>query len=241
MEAERWKVGELAKRTGLSVRTLHYYDEIGLLKPSHHTGSGHRLYGPGDVARLQQIVSLRDLGFPLEQVREFLDRPDASPRGVLRLHIARLREQLDQQRRLVERLERLAAGLEQAGTVSATDLMTTIQEITMFERYYTPEQLEELRRRGEELGEAGMRKAEADWQELMAAVRAEMDAGTDPSDPRVQALARRWKGLIEAFTGGDPGISSSLNQMWSQEENIHGIDIAAMREMGAYVGRALDG
>ena len=57
MESDRLKVGELAKRAGTSVRTLHYYDEIGLLSPSHHTASGHRLYDANDVARLQQIHS----------------------------------------------------------------------------------------------------------------------------------------------------------------------------------------
>ena len=60
------KIGELASRTGLTVRTLHHYDEIGLLKPSHRTDSGHRLYTVRDLGRLQQIVSLRQLGFSLD-------------------------------------------------------------------------------------------------------------------------------------------------------------------------------
>ena len=59
------KVGKLAKQTGVSIRTLHHYDEIGLLKPSHRTEAGHRLYTPGDIARLQQIKSLQHLGFSL--------------------------------------------------------------------------------------------------------------------------------------------------------------------------------
>ncbi len=63
------KVGELARRTGVSVRTLHYYDEIRLLSPSGHTASGHRLYTTREPRRLQQIVSLRQLGFSLEEIR----------------------------------------------------------------------------------------------------------------------------------------------------------------------------
>ncbi len=82
MRFEALKVGELAKRTGLTVRTLHHYDEIGLLKPSLKTESGHRLYTAVDVARLQQVLSLRQLGFSLEQVRDCLDRPGFSPREV---------------------------------------------------------------------------------------------------------------------------------------------------------------
>ena len=64
-----WRVGELARRTGLSVRTLHYYDEIGLLLPSRRTDGGHRLYTAGDVLRLQRIRSLQHLGFTLREIR----------------------------------------------------------------------------------------------------------------------------------------------------------------------------
>src|SRR5437764_10697044 len=94
MRFEALKVGELARRTGLTVRTLHHYDEIGLLRPSLHTEAGHRLYTAGDVARLQQVVSLRQLGFSLEEVRECLDRPCFSPLELIRAHVARLREQI---------------------------------------------------------------------------------------------------------------------------------------------------
>ena len=74
MRVEALKVGELAKRTGLTVRTLHHYDEIGLLRPSLRTEAGHRLYTTVDVARLQQVLSLRQLGFGLEEVRDCLGR-----------------------------------------------------------------------------------------------------------------------------------------------------------------------
>src|SRR5262245_34934826 len=100
MRFEALKVGELARRTGLTIRTLHHYDAIGLLKPSLHTGSGHRLYTADDVARLQQVISLRQLGFSLEQVRDCLDQPGFSPLEVIRLHVARLREQIELQKGL---------------------------------------------------------------------------------------------------------------------------------------------
>ncbi|HKO00391.1 MAG TPA: MerR family transcriptional regulator, partial [Thermoanaerobaculia bacterium] len=74
MTHDLFKVGELAKRTGMSVRTLHHYDAIGLLQPSRRSESGHRLYDRDDVARLQQIKSLRQLGFALDEIRELLDR-----------------------------------------------------------------------------------------------------------------------------------------------------------------------
>ena len=68
-----WKIGELARRTGLTVRTLHHYDEIGLLSPAERSDGGHRVYGEAEVQRLYRIVSLRSLGFPLEAVAAALE------------------------------------------------------------------------------------------------------------------------------------------------------------------------
>src|SRR5262245_44240430 len=217
---EALKVGELARRTGLTIRTLHHYDEIGLLKPSLHTESGHRLYTAGDVARLQQVLSLRQLGFSLEQVRDCLDRPGFSPLEVIRLHLARLREQIELQRGLCERLEALAKLFRTAGEVSADEFLYTIEVMTMFEKYYTPEQLESFRKRHEADPEGTAelaRQGQAAWAELFAAYTAEMEAGTDPADPRVQALEKRRQALVEAFTGGDKGIEANLKRMWTEQ------------------------
>src|SRR5205807_6404311 len=125
MRFEALKVGELARRTGLTIRTLHHYDEIGLLRPSLHTEVGHRLYTAGDVARLQQVLSLRQLGFSLEEARACLDRPGFSPLEVIALHLARLREQIELQRKLCERLEGLAEHFRSAGEASAEEFLRT--------------------------------------------------------------------------------------------------------------------
>ena len=233
-----WKVGELAKATGLTVRTLHHYDEIGLLSPSHRTAAGHRLYTEGDVARLQQVASLRNLGFPLDGIRDVLDQGRLSPLEVVRMHADRLREQVRTQHRLVERLDALAAGFSEAEPVSAEQLIQTIEEITMFEKYYTPEQMDYLKQRREEVGETRIKEVEAEWPRLMDEVRAEMERGTDPCDARVQALAARWKGLVEEFTGGNAGIRQSLGNLYQNESTVHGMDVAGMRPLMEYVGRA---
>jgi DNA-binding transcriptional MerR regulator len=233
-----WKVGELARRTGLSVRTLHYYDEIGLLSPSRRTDSGHRLYTAGDVVRLQQIKSLQQLGFRLREIRECLDRPDFPLQRVLQLHLSRLRERIELERRLCERLQEVAARLG-----SGEEFIETVMEVIgmseRLEKYYTPEQLEYLEQRRREVGEERIRQAEAEWAELIERVSTEMEAGTDPSNERVQALARRWMELVNEFTGGDPGIERSLGNMYRQEVEIHGMDTSSMREMMAYVSRAM--
>ena len=238
-----WKVGELAQRTGLSMRTLRYYDGIGLLSPSRRSEGGHRLYTAKDVVRLQRIKSLRALGFTLREIREYLDRPDFPLERVVQLHLARLKEKIELQRRLCDRLERVSSRLSSGEEVSSEEFIETVMEvIEMSERlnkYYTSEQLEYLEQRRNEVGEERIRESQAEWAELMEQVRAEMEAGTDPSDERVQALAARWMGLIGEFTGGDPGIERSLGNMWQQEENIHGVDTAEARKMGEYVSRAL--
>lgn len=231
-----WKVGELAKQTGLTVRTLHHYDQIGLLSPSHRTAAGHRLYAEGDVGRLQQIVSLRSLGFALDDIRAVL-RDGMAPLDVVRMHAARLREQIQAQQRLADRLDRVAAGLR-ADRVSPDDLLHAIEETTRMEQYYTPEQMQQLNQRREILGDDRIREVEAEWPRLMDEVRTEMRAGTDPATPRVQELARRWMGLLAEFTGGDPGIERSARAVWDSESTVNGMDAGEMREMMGYIGRA---
>src|SRR3954454_20352220 len=137
MRFEALKVGELARRTGLTVRTLHHYDEIGLLAPSLHTDAGHRLYTAGDIARLQQVLSLRQLGFSLEAVRDCLDRPGFSPMELIRDQIGRLRRQIELQRDLCGRLEAIAAQFRAAEGVSADEFLRAIEVMTMIEKYYT--------------------------------------------------------------------------------------------------------
>jgi DNA-binding transcriptional MerR regulator len=240
-EAIRLKVGALAKRAGLTVRTLHHWDAIRLLVPGHRSSSGHRLYDEADLLRLQQILSLRQLGLPLESIRDLLDSRKLSPLEVVEAHLSRVRGQLEAQRVLVSRLEHVASELRSAGTVSAGDLILTVEATQMYEKYYTPEQLEQLRQRGEHLGEARIREVEAEWPRLLAEVRAEMDRGSDPADERTQALARRWQDLVEAFTGGDPGITDSLAKVWrnepvgEQRPQVGSLDGA----MFEYVGRAI--
>lgn len=238
-----WKVGELARRTGLSVRTLHYYDEIGLLSPSRRTEAGHRRYTADDVVRLQQIKSLRHLGFELEEIRACLDQPDFPLSRVIELHLSRLREQIELQQKVRDRLEAMATRLRTADDVSAEELVKMATEVIEMsersEKYYTPEQREYLEQRRRSLGEERIREVEEEWPRLIEQVRAEMEAGTEPANERVQQLARRWMDLIQEFTGGDPGIERSVSNMWRHEETIHGMDTGPMRELMEYVSRAM--
>ena len=235
-----WKVGELAKHTGLTVRALHHYDEIGLLSPSHRSEAGYRLYDGEDIARLLQILSLRQLGFSLDEIGDCLSRPENTLEHVLGLHIARLRDGIELQRKLCSRLEAVSERLRSAEEVSVEDFLETMEAIQMFEKHFTEEQKRQIEERGKAIGQDRIKEVEAEWPQLIAKVRAEMDNGTDPASDNVQALMRRWKELLAEFTGGDPGIQQSLNRMYQQEPSVQtrtGIDPALME----YVGRAMAG
>jgi len=226
-----WKIGELARRTGLTVRTLHHYDAIGLLSPAERSGGGHRVYGEADVRRLYRIVSLRSLGFPLEAIASALDADGFDARAAVEDHLARLEDQIEQQRRLRVSLRQL---LERLGS---DDFLTTIEEMTMYERYYTQDQLEGLAQRRHAIGEDAIREVEREWAEMFATLRAEMDAGTDPADPRLRPLAERGQELVAMFTGGDPGITKALKQMWANEDPETVSRGMVDAEVMAYYGR----
>ena len=200
MPFEALKVGELARRTGLTVRTLHHYDAIGLVRPSLHTESGHRLYTAGDMARLQQVLSLRQLGFALEEVRDCLDRPDFSPLEVIRLHVARLRDQIELQRGLCERLETIANALRAAGAVSADEFLRTIEVMTMIENLYTPEQMKQFEEVAKQVGPEEIAAVQNAWAALLPEIQANRDL--DPASPQAQELARRWDELTERTMRG---------------------------------------
>jgi DNA-binding transcriptional MerR regulator len=246
MRFEALKVGELARRTGLTVRTLHHYDAIGLLKPSLHTEAGYRLYTAGDVARLQQVLSLRQLGFGLDEVRDCLDRPAFAPVEVIELHIARLREQIESQRKLCARLETLAAHLRTAGEVSADEFLHAIEEMTMLEamaeKYFTPKQMQAIKEARKQAGQEHLERMQEDWAELIALIRTEMEKGTDPADAKVQALARRWQDMVTRSTGGDPGIKQALKRMWEEQADTLAAQFGSKydsRPIWAYIDRAI--
>jgi DNA-binding transcriptional MerR regulator len=195
MSFKALKVGELARRTGLTVRALHHYDEIGLLKPSLHTESGYRRYTARDAVRLPQVLSLRQLGFSLEEVRVCLDQPDFSPLEVVHRRLARLREQIRLQQTLCGRLETLTARLRTAEGVSAEEFLHLIKEMTMIENLYTPEQKKQFEEVGKQVGPEEIQAVEQAWTALLAEVRANRDL--DPANAQAQALGRRWEELLE--------------------------------------------
>src|SRR3954451_23589718 len=146
------RIGEVAAATGLTVRTLHHYDEIGLLAPSARSEAGYRLYGDDDVTRLYRIVAFRRLGFALDEIGALLDGDGADPRAVIRAQLDRLDAEVALRSRLRARLTRLLDALEGANGAGADLFLDAIEGMTMAEKYYTPEQLAQLEQRRTALG-----------------------------------------------------------------------------------------
>lgn len=132
-EATGRKVGDLAAATGLTVRTLHYYEEIGLLVASDRTAAGHRLYSDADVERLYRICLLRRLGLPLNEIGRALDDPGWNLESAMTTHLGDLDRRLDVTARLRSRLAQLLAAAQETDRPLTDDLLAVMEEMTMLD------------------------------------------------------------------------------------------------------------
>lgn len=132
-ELERtWKVGELARATGLTIRALHHYDDIGLLVPGR-TDGGHRAYSGADVERLYRVLALRGVGLALDEIGAVLDDDGVSLVDTVRRHVAAVERDIEQRRRLLDRLRGMLDALEHASAPTADDLLGAVEAMTVVE------------------------------------------------------------------------------------------------------------
>jgi MerR family transcriptional regulator, thiopeptide resistance regulator len=233
-----WRIGELAAMAHVSVRTLRHDGAIGLLEPAGRTEAGYRLYTAADVTRLYRILALRSLALPLDEIGRLLDE-QAALADVLVRQLEAVDRRMADDTTLRGRLQALIETCTAAAEPTVAQLTDTMEAMAMSERYYTPEQQQTLGQRRDALGPEGMRAAEQRWAELIADAEAERAAGTDPADPRMQAIAGRWRELIEQFTGGDPGMRASLGRMYREQGAETASRGAVSGDLMEYVGKAL--
>jgi DNA-binding transcriptional MerR regulator len=207
------KIGELAKRTGLTVRALHHYDAIGLLSPSARSDAGYRLYNQADIARLHRIQALRRFGLSLADIGAYLTRPDLPLAAVVAQQIDMLTTQIDQASALRERLARLQGQLAQGQEPDLADWLTTLEHMTMYDKYFSQDELKQLPLYADEaVGQ--------EWKALVASVRALMESGASPADPQAQALARQWMTMVRRDTADNPVLFAKLSAMHEQEPSV---------------------
>lgn len=146
MERITWKIGELASQTGITVRTLHHYHQTGLLVPSEFTESGHRLYTKSDIARLQQILSLKQMGLSLEEIHNFIEKPNYNPIHVVQTQLESIVEQIRLKEKLRSELEQLHTLLLNNQDIGADKLFKLMEVIQMNgQNYLTPEQVDKMK------------------------------------------------------------------------------------------------
>lgn len=146
MQKITWKIGELAKQTCITVRALHHYHQIGLLVPSTFTESGHRLYTKCDISKLQQILSLKQIGLSLEEILRFIENPNYNPILVVQAQLENLTEQIKLKENLRFELEQLRTLLLNNQDIGPNQIFKLMEVIKMNgQNYLTPEQAEKIK------------------------------------------------------------------------------------------------
>ena len=220
-----YKISEFAEKAGVTVRTLHHYDHLGLLKPSGRNGAGYRLYGERDLARLQQIVTLKFIGLPLRQIKDLLDRSDLDLAATLRLQRGLLTEKHQQLMRAIQAIDEAELAMKSSSRPDWAALKKIIEVMEMessmdwTKKYYSPEAQAKVEERKKLWTPELQARVTQQWQELVAEIETAIASGEDPAGAKAQSLARRWSELVRGFTGGDPEIQKGVNKLYSDQAN----------------------
>ena len=227
------KVGELAALANLTVRTLHHYDSIGLLRPSARSDAGYRLYDRDDVARLHRIQALRAFGMSLADIGLALDSPAGSPLAIVDRQLAALEDRMAETMRLRNQLLRVRAQLAQGRSPDLSTWITTLENtmdlINVYERYFTKEELQRL-----PIVHDGA--AQAQWQGMVEQARGLIDSQVPPDADAAKAFALRWLDTFERDTGGDPALAAKMNVMAEREQDAVGLPAPIFDYVKAAVG-----
>jgi DNA-binding transcriptional MerR regulator len=215
-----YTVRQLANMAGVSVRTLHHYDHVGLLRPSARTAAGYRLYSTKDLLRLQQILLYKEFDLPLEEIRRILDDPGFDPVRALAQHRRTLELRAERLAHLLHTIDRTIARLTEV------DMSLTDEELY---EGLPKEQVERWKREVDErydpkLVAESNRRVHAMSKEQWHAVKAEGDAishrmaeliGRAPGDPEVQTTIARQHAWIENFYPCSAEVFTGLGQHYA--------------------------
>ncbi|MEO1247273.1 MAG: MerR family transcriptional regulator [Pseudomonadota bacterium] len=224
--AKDYHVKDVARMTGVSIRTLHYYDEIRLLSPARRTAAGYRLYDDDDLLRLQQVLIGRSLGLPLEEIRRSLDDPDFDYARSLRKQRALLLERLNETNDMIAAIDLTLNGLDGP--------RRNIDFAAIFDGFHPEEYADETRERwgGTEAYTQSARRTkdytEAQWREIKAELNgiwsdaaAVMQAATPPdSGPAIALAERHRQHVCRWFYDLSPEAHAQLAAMWESDERF---------------------
>ena len=219
---ELYRAKEFATLTGVTVRALHHYDRLGLLRPKQRSRTGHRLYSLRDFARLEQIVVLKFLGIPLKQIRALLESESNLSNALQRQQdiLSQRRLQLDRAIRAISNAQR---SLQSRHEPDWKLFQLIVQEIEMQKKmewkakYFSNAAKMKVAARREVLSAEFQKESAKEWADLYADIRASLEE--DPAGGKGQALLARWMKLVNDFTGGDPDILAGLKAMMADRAN----------------------
>ncbi|MEU6313506.1 MerR family transcriptional regulator [Streptomyces sp. NPDC047014] len=242
-----YSVGQVAGFAGITVRTLHHYDEIGLLSPGGRSGAGHRRYDDGDLDRLQRILFYRELGFPLDEVAVLLDDPRTDPREHLRRQHALLTGRID-------RLQQMARAVEHAMEAKKMGINLTPEEkFEVFGDFDPDEHAEEAERRWggtDAYRESARRTAsytKEDWQRIQALsddlnrrFAALLDSGAAADSERAMDLAEEHRDWINgSYYFCTYEIHTCLGEMYVADERFTAFYEAVRPGLAVFVRDAI--
>ena len=239
-------VRQVAKAAGISVRTLHHYDAIGLLKPGHVGANNYRWYGREELLRLQQILFYRELGLPLARIAAVLDDPGFDPLAALHQHRAALEGRIGHYRTLIRTIDRTIASLEKDEDMEANDYYAGI----------APETRDRWRREaeafwGKDAVAAAAAKAQGFSKEQVAAIQAEMEAiradfqrlfreGADPGSDAVQTVTDRHYRWVSHSWTPDAAAFRGLGRYYAENPEFRGTyDDAALPGCPEFIAEAM--
>lgn len=221
---QTWKVGALAEASGLTVRTLHHWDQIGLFSPSRRTPSGHREYTEEDVVRLYQVLALRRLGLGLESIAVCLD-VGIDPTRLVGEHLSSVEASIAALETLRRQLAHIHGRLLSEDAPEVSTLIGVLQSMGGVDpdgshvvlHRLDDDQVRALHDHASALGPAARYLLEVEWPELYRRADALRTSGVAPAAPQVQKLVKRMDELSSLFSGGDAGLSSAVRAAWKEE------------------------
>ncbi len=229
-------VGVVAGLVGVSVRTLHHYDQIGLVAPSGRTLAGYRVYDDADVERLHQVLMYRELGFPLEQIATLLDDPDADALS----HLSTQRDLLTER---IARLHRMVAAVEDMMKAKKSGIALSAAEQTEIfgddwlgeeyadeaqERWGGTEQWKQSQQRTAQYGKDDWRQIKAEADALESQLAEAMRRGVEPGSAEANELAEAHRAGIEKFYDCSYEMQVCLGDMYVDDPRFakHYDDVA---------------
>lgn len=224
MKEQFFMVGEAAKRLGISVRTLQYYDKLGLISPSNHSEGGRRLYSDRDIVRLNQIISLKYLGFSLEEIKEKL-LPLDSPQEVVKILEIQENQVSEKIKTLTEIHKSLSLLKEEISDMNTVNWNKYAEIIELLRRqdenYWIIKLFEEktisaaATKYNQETAKAFIANLERVWDSIIIFI----DSGIDESSEKAQTLAKEWWDMVNEFTGGDMTVFQDIEKFGEQSQN----------------------